>query len=459
MNTITELVGKNYPVMTYALSESTTSVNNQYADAVNEKNAVISVLSSCNTNVRNEIQKAATALSGYQTIYSDFGSYDSTRGWPYDSSVTTGDPGNLNHWVINTVESISVSGLSTSGASAFSCFGDETGHFPSGSTMLWLDEDENKWARVLITETKLISGATSGSEDDMTYVSVSAESLGYTIPSGITDICTIIDTYNYSSSYITTNYPNIATWSNKFLFALDHLTLPLNSSSGGTYGLNAKVGALSLGSASVAANKTKQDLVDYVYREFTTWTPVTSTASYVSVNSFLCPGGDMTSEFPSGTDLLIDMGIDNEVGCVVSASEYIPAWRSTYTEATVVLNVSGYIYSPATSALPLSAVTFSLDEDLISVSVSSHSGITPIPGAIYQDPVTIIWPGDITSTIPSGSTLICEFSSGDTEYFTPRYFTVYHVELEHDIRAGKTLVTVQDGLPLTENVWQINKWN
>jgi hypothetical protein len=456
MNTITELVGKNYPVMTYALSESTTSVGDQYTDAVNEKNALISVLSSCNTNVRNEIQLATTALDGYQTIYTDYGSYDSTWGWPYDSTITSGDPGTLNHWIIDVVTPVDVSGLTTSGASAFACDGNKTAEFPSGSTMLWLDENENNWSRVVIVESKVLSGGEGDEddEDDMTYVSVSAEALGYNVPTGITHICDITTSYYYNSSYITTNYPNIALWSWKFTFTLDHLTLPLNSSSGGTYGVNAKIGALSQGYTSISANKTKQDLMNDVYREFTTWTPITSNASYVSENSFLCPGGDMTSTFTSGTDLLIDMGVDNEVGCVVSASEYIPAWRSTYTEATVVLNVYGYINDPETSALPVSAVTITLDDGFTSVSVSGGSDL---PNAQYIDPVTIIWPGDITSIIPSGTSLICDYIPIYDKHVTPRYFTVYHVSLEHDPNANKTLVTVQDGLPLTENVWRVNK--
>lgn len=458
MDTITELVGKDYPIMTYAVSASDTSISDEYTHAVNEKNAIIGVLSSCNTNIRSEIQVAATSLSGYQTIYTDFGLYNSNWGWPYDSTVTTSSTGSVTHWLIDVVTSVDVSGLTTSGASAFVCDGDKTSYFivDDNIPMLWLDKDTNTWARVIITESILISGATSGSEDDMTYVSVSAEALGYTIPTGITHICDITSTYNYTSSYITTNYPNIATWSNKFLFALDHLTLPLNSSSGGTYGINAKVGALAQGYTMITANKTKQDLMDYVYREFTTWEEF-ATATYVSENSFLSPG-NLTSTLPSGTDLLIDMGVDNEVGCIVSASEYIPAWRSTYTEATVIYNLYGYIYDPETSALPISAVTITLDDGFTSVSVS---GGPNLPGARYVDPVTIIWPGDITSIIPSGTSLVCDYDNllppEPPQHVTPRYFTVYNVSVEHDDRANKTLVTVQDGLPLTEHVWRVNK--
>ena len=470
MTTLTQLVGKDYPVQLYSALGSYDTVSTELTNASSEKTAIMGVISSCNTNTRNDIQTASTALSGYQTLYDDFGVYDSNWGMYYDSTkpnddvVTNGR--SLNHWIIDVVTPVDVSGLKTSGPSAFECDGIKTDYFPSGSTMFWLDEDENDWARVVIVESKVLSGATSGSEDDTTYVSISAEAGGYSVPAGITHICDITTSYYYNSSYITTNYPNIASWSSKFIFAINHLTLPYGSY--GTYGINAKIGSLSQAQIITYYNETKLKGVDGAYREFTTWndhiildnTDHTkpdvafyddgSDETHETSVSFSC-SGDLTSVFTSGTDLLIDCGsVSREKPGIVDTSTYTDAWYSNYTEVVMVIDPLGYIYSPSLSALPLSAIDFLFEDGFETLSISGGSSI---PSALYIDPVTFAVPGNQTSTFVNGINIVGEYNTGNL-----RYFKVHSSSVKTNPLADRTLIRLKESLPITTGIWRVSKY-
>lgn len=470
MTPLTQLVGKDYPVQLYSALGSYDTVSSEKTKAETEKTALMGVMSSCYTNTLSEIQTAATSLNGYQTIYSNYGYYDSSWGMyydetkPYDDGYTNNR--SLNYWVIDTVTPVDVSGLATSGASAFICDGDKTSYFPVSATMLWLDTSAGEWARAIIVESEVISGATSGSEDDMTYVSVSAEALGYTIPTGITDICDIISTYNYSSSYITTNYPNIAIWNNKFLFVLDHLTLPYGST--GTYGINAKIGSLSQAQIITYYNETKLRGVDAVYREFTTWkdhiildnTDGTkpdvafyddgSDETHATSVSFSCLG-NLTSVFVSDTDILIDCGsVDREKPGIVDTSTYTDSWYSEYTEVVMVINPLGYIYSPSLSAEPLSAIDFLFEDDFETLSISGGSAI---PSATYIDPVTFAVPGNQTNIFVNGINIVGEYSMSN-----PRYFKVQSSSVISNPLAGRTLIRLKESLPISTGIWRVSKY-
>lgn len=274
MDTITEFVGKDCTYMVYAMDMSSTSVSGQQEKIVAERDAIINVINTSKNNALNDIISVADTEGGYYTIYGDFGVYDPYWGlmlegsvYVPDMSVTTHDPATLQHWVIDFGESYELTNLETSGASAFMCEGDMSGTLPpTGSTILWINNDE--WARAIITEVEIISGGMG----DLTYVCVSAETLGNDIPSGITDVYKINTIYTYASPDIITGYPEIIEWMNDFVFALDHLTMPIGAS--GIYGINGKWGAMNKGKTTIDANKNKQDAMDSHYRKYTQWTKI-----------------------------------------------------------------------------------------------------------------------------------------------------------------------------------------
>lgn len=316
MDTITEFVGKDCTYMVYALGMSSTSVSGQQSKIEAERDAIIDVIDTSMVNTSAGVISASNIENGYYTIYSDFGDYDQYWGLILEGSVyvpniavTTHDPATLQHWVIDFGTSYGLTNLETSGASAFICDGDMSGTLPaSGNTILWMNNDE--WARAVITEVEIISGGMG----DITYVSVSAEALGNSIPSGITNVYRINNTYNYTSPEITTGYPDIIEWMDDFIFALDHLTMPIGMS--GIYGINGKWGAMNKGKVTIDANKNKQDAMDSHYRKYTQWTKVLdntdpslpdvtfyddgSDTTGLTSMSFVCDG-DKTNIFTEGS--------------------------------------------------------------------------------------------------------------------------------------------------------------
>lgn len=276
MDAITEYVGKDCTYTSYALDMSSTSISGQQSKVDSERSAIITVIDTAKANTITCIASASELENGYYTLYSDFGSYNQYWGLTLDGgvyvpnySVTTHDPTTLQHWVIDFGDSYNLTNLTTSGASAFTCDGDVSDVLPDvGETILWVN-GETEWARAVITEVEVLPGI-----EETTHVSVSAESLGNAIPSDITDVRIVSPetTYDYTSSYITTNYPDISIWMNDFDFALDHLTMPMGT--GGIYGLNGKWGAMNKGKTTVDANKNKQDGMSSHYKKYTQWQKV-----------------------------------------------------------------------------------------------------------------------------------------------------------------------------------------
>lgn len=432
MDTITEFVGKDCTYMVYALDMSSTSVSGQQDKIIAERTAIITVIDTSMENTSAGIISASEIEGGFYTIYDDFGAYSPYWGLTLESgvyvtnlSVTTHDPTTLQHWVIDFGESYELTNLETSGASAFMCDGDMSGTLPpSGSTILWINNDE--WARAVITEVEVISGGMG--MDDTTYVSVSAEALGNTIPSGITDVYSIDTTYDYTSLAITSGYPEIIEWMNDFDFALDHLTMPIGAS--GIYGINGKWGAMNKGKITIDANKNKQDAMDSHYRKYTQWAKILdntdpalpdvtfyddgSDTTGLTSMAFVCDGdktdifteGSMvtTGEFSyqccldhtssdisepgrgvdwntywkvvptgsysawetgqsyqAGEDILCDCGVDKVKGSRIGYSVYTPASASSYTECTIVASINGYLNCPETSASFLSMSTSAMN--------------------------------------------------------------------------------------------------
>jgi hypothetical protein len=356
MDTITEFVGKDCTYMVYALDMSSTSISGQQTKIEAERTAILDVIDTSMANTSAGVISASILENGYYTIYSDFGSYNPYWGLSFEGgiyvpnlAVTTHDPATLLHWVIDLGTSYSLTNLETSGASAFTCDGDMSGTLPpTGSTIIWLNNDE--WARVVITEVDVISGG--GGMDDTTYIGVSAETLGNAIPSGITDVLSIDTTYDYTSSIIETNYPEITAWIADFDFALDHLTMPIGVS--GIYGINGKWGAMNKGKATVDTNKSKQDAMDSHYRKYTQWTKVLdntdaglpdvtfyddgSDTTGLTTTTFTC-SGDMTGTLIGGSTVTKESvsyqcyvthtsSATNEPGKGVDWSSY---WKITQT--------------------------------------------------------------------------------------------------------------------------------
>jgi hypothetical protein len=285
---------------------------------------------------------------------------------------------------------------------------------------------------------------------------------GGALPSSASSI-SMIDNWPYGTT--------MDTYVSDFDFAYDHLYHPLGVT--GTYGIIGRIEALSGGQLTVNANKNKQDAINAAYMPYTEWT-VTVSGAHVSFYddgsdptsassmAFTCDS-DMTSTFtysPSGRRLLVDCGVDKQKGCEVLLSYYTEPQWTTYTEVTITINPSGYTSSPALSALYINfdnPPPSSSEPHLETINISGSGGPIPISGATYQDVVTFIVVGDQTSTYVHDLPIICTYDSGND-----RYFLVYESQLRTGTEtlinrlAGKTLVKLTNGIPITTNITSVS---
>jgi len=432
MDKITELVGKDYTIMTYALTTSTSAANDQLTKLQAEKIAITSVMNTIRTDLSVGIHEKAISIS--KTEYFDV-SY---------GGITVRD------WGIGVLSEISLSGISYISATQFKCIGDKTNIFTTSKP-------------IIISNTTL-SSSVSGSI--RSFVSSSSYDLGYTyinvsgigIPSSISHVYSITTSHTSTAGIYS---DQIEKWMDDYDFAYDHLNCPVGVN--GTYGINARIASLSTGMTIVDANKTKQDNMDNVYRQYTTWSPLVSISAGTleyddtapdNIISFYC-SGDMTTNIPSGSDLLIDCGVDKQKGCKVTKVEYIPVSAASYTECTLIMDINAYMTSPSTSAVATSAMYMTFDDAFQTISVSGSD----IHGAIYVDGVTFVCPGNMESVLLSGGVdnvgatqLVATFGPSTEEYFSPRYFTVYNSIHLSNPHANQTKVTIGEGLPITQNI-------
>ncbi len=424
LNDIDNLLWYSAPIMTYAASASDASTTDQMAQLQSEKTAVENILSSATANVSGAVTSIAASSSGIPLFYGNFG-------------VTTD-----RDWFIDAVSLMNLYNLSASPTSAFSCSGDVKSSFPSGS-LLVIDNGVDGYSRAYVYSSTSTSGASA-----TTTVRVTAGTLATGIVTS--HLAHVYDVTSTNGPTYYTSETALQKWMNDFDFAYDHLNHAMDAT--GTYGINARIAALSAGTSTMTSNKNKYDSMDATYREYSDWTPILaasgSNVDYIEQNQFIC-SGNLTSTFISGAQLLIDCGVDGVKGCTVSWSEYIPTSAASYTDCTIVMNVSAYMYSPSTSALATSAMNLNFDTDFQTMSISGGASVS---GSVYFDPVTFRCPGDLTSILTVGTSLVADFN--DT--FTPRYFTVYAVEHVNDSQADHTKVTISNGLPLTTNISVVN---
>lgn len=415
MEKLDELIGKDYPIMTYALSSSTTATTDQLASLIAEKEAIENVLSTINTDFETYILNTSIDMNGYVYTYDTY-SID-----------------NIRDWQIEVVTPISLTSLSSSASNVFTCDGNVTTTFPA-EKIIYCD-NTTYVSRCIVSSSSHNSGTTT--------VTISA---GDILPS-------ISQVYDITSVHISSSFTdeNIIKWMDDFDFAYDHLHHPMNQT--GTYGILARISMLQSASDTVTLNKNKQDQMDSVYRQYTTWTPIVSGSDieYINEISFSCPS-DMTSIFTSGSDLLIDCGVDKQKGSKVQTSTYILPSAASYTECVIVYDIEAYMETPATSALPTSAMNFAFDDTILSLYIGGDE----ILGVEYVDPMTFKCPNDLTSELTTGTSLIGIFPDVDEDDFSPRYFNVYGSEHKSNPQADRTIVTINEGLPITSNIEVVN---
>lgn len=464
MDEITELVGKDCPIMTTAVSASNDGASSQITKLTKQRDGVLSVLSTIKGLMIPEVITEAAEFSTGVPYYKTPDSIPTSAAANY--GVTTTINGNIRDWQIDVVSPYDdTSNFVKLSDVSFSFDGiNGTPIVSSGGSLIYCGSPST-YERCLVSTSTALSSAP--------YTNLVTVSAG-TVPDDISSV-------NYITSSVTsTEYAsggsyynaNINKWMNDYDFGIDHLYHPLDQT--GTYGIIAQLSVMTSGATTISANKTKIDNMDSSYRDYSQWTPLVSGADveYYYENQFLV-SGDMTSYFPVSADLLIDCGDDGSKGCIVSTAEYISPSGASYTDFTIIMLLDPLMTSPETSGLPSSAMNLSFYDDVTNnnrlLSITLSGDVVPISGAIWVDYVTFYAPGDLTSTIPTGSTLICEFTpsgSGDTVYFTPRYFTVYECEHKQDIRENgegdninywdKTLVTISNGLPITKNISVVN---
>lgn len=455
MDEITKLVGKNYPNMVYALDSAEVSTSDQLASLTAERDALIGILDTIVTNISGAVMAKQspfpmpTTNATVCTVYTDLGGDVNHR------LLDTTQTDNARHWTIDTANDMVLPLLSSSGNVFFYSCASSGSMIPSGSTVIWYNGSDA--SRVTCTSSAWMSGGGGGAA----FIGCTPEPYGKSIPTGLTRIYSIVSASSITGDTLTSEQdPDIYNWMNDYDFTMDHLTHTIEADA--FYGINAKLSMLSTSMNSMANNKAKQDAMDGVYRKYTQWTPIAWTSAgnleYISETSFMIEG-DMTSTFPSGTDLLIDCAADKERGCKVRTTEYIPEWMNNYTECTIVINFTPYMLSVETSALPASAFTMNFDAPSVSggfVSISTSGGI-PLSGATWVDPVTFYVPGDMTGHLLSGSQLIGVFTPNYAEDpFVERYFTVMESVNLSSSSANHTIVSIEDGLTITNNISVLN---
>jgi hypothetical protein len=469
---ITELVGKDCPIMTFAMDSSSSGTVDQLAKLNRQKAGVEDVLNQIKGLIVPEIEIEASKFTSGVPYYKTPDSVPTSSAANY--GVTTAINGNVRDWQIeivspynNTSNFIKISGTSFS----FDGIG-ATPIVPSAGALIYCGGDT--YTRCLVS--------TSTASSSAPYTNIVTVSAG-SVPDNISSV-------NYvTSSVLSTSYASggihynskIDKWMKDYDFGIDHLYHPLGTT--GTYGIVAQITSMTAGANVISNNKTKTDGMDGAYRDYSQWVSLVSGSSleYVRENEFLV-SGNMLSSFPVSADLLIDCGSDGSKGCIVSSAQYFEPSGASYTDFTITMVLEPYMASPATSALPTSAFKLNFIDDvdgsvtgivdrLLSISLSGSES-NPITAFKWIDSVTFYTPGDLTSLVPTGSILICDFTPKSEEdehenyHFTPRYFSVYACEHKSDLRenadgnyllyADKTSVVLTNGLPITNKLSCVN---
>jgi hypothetical protein len=430
MNTIDELVSKNYPINVYALDQGTTSVETQLNDLYNERDTLSDILNTITIELSSAVIDKSDTMNGFHSIYQNSGGQ--TEYGPYGVS-------SVRNWCIDTGND---SGFTVNGMfNTFSILnGDFTSSFPSGSDIICANNTDDQHVKCTITLSQYVSGY------NLTTVHTSSHNM---ITKTITNVYYITGTYN-SSTF--TDY-NLVKYMNDFDFIYDHLNHPMDLT--GTYGIKARIQLMEQGQNTINANSNKMAQMDNVYRQYSSWVPVLSGSEieYINETSFRCDT-DKTELFSTDKELLIDCGIDKIKGCKVKSTEYIPLWLNDYTEVTITIDINGYIENEQTSSLPVSALNISFEDNFTTVKYFSNDEYIIIPDVHYVDELTFYLPTDLTSLLPTGTKIIVEYNEDFPKNI--RYFTIYEIENKINTYADTTIVNVYDGLPITENISIVN---
>lgn len=434
MDGITEFVGKTAPIMTYASGSSVDSITAQIAKLNSEKTAVEGVLTKITNDLTVVLNAKAISLGGTLSTFGQFG-IKNVGEW-----IITIGPNKYNmtyNFLDNTTVQDHVTCPTTASKFVISAAHD----IPLGT--------------VVTTSCSPIPVTILGKVGN-TYT-VDPENLNNTIST-----VGLVATGLWDSDAIITKFVS------DFDFAYDHLNAPLSATA--TYGINANLASLASSSISVAANKVKTDNMDSIYRSYTQWTKVLDNTDpllpdvgyYIDPETgddtkmmFYC-SNDMTSTFPVSADILIDCGVDKQKGGIVDTCTYVPVSAGDYTEVTIVINTDGYMATyPVSASFADINMAFDNPPSASLLSVQVFGGLfSTISGVVYNDLVSFLCPGDMTSTIPSGAIIVATYDDLPVEEGgTPiRYFTVYASEHKSSTDANRTIVTISNGLELTTNI-------
>lgn len=429
MNELDRMLMQDYSLLAYANNTSNTSVTDMLTSLNAEKLQLEGILS---------------------TITGEMNTYLSSKGDFYYTLQPNYGVSNVIDWIVYVFDTE----LDNNGPEddvtyvdeyTFKCLNDHTSVFTPGSGQpmpdsgsvisypvapsgcLLIDCGVDGIIDVYVTASAYPSGGTN-----TTTVTVS----GDTITSNINKVSTYDSQYSYSPSVNWDSDAYILQRINEFDYTYDHLHHTLDAT--GTYGVIAKIAALTTGSATITANKAKTDVVHSTYLRFTDWvlTFSGSNLSYYDDVTFLCSGGDYTNDFPVSGSLLINCGTDGYMGGITDSSEYI----TSHTEVKLI---------PDFNKIESSNENYFLDNTIESVSIS---GTVILDNNGSEDDVTFIdentfsCPGYYTEYFYEGVIdVTCVFSDRTV------YYTVYSAEIV-DLNENYTKVKYGSGLPITNNI-------
>jgi hypothetical protein len=403
MDEITTFLGIDYPLASFAATSTGTSLDEQISKLTDQKYGIEEVvMAGISSDMSALLAAKATALGGTLTTYGGYAITDVGE-W----TITVGGNKYCPQYIFLDNTNPVKGDVVYLAADSFSC----DVLIPDGT--------------LLATNLGNISILTSAGSVYTTNESILTPSLSYVA--------------NRQGSLWDSN-ADIVKLISDFDFAYDHIHQPIGSS--GTYGIQAKIDSLTTSSAIVAINKTKQDNMDIIYRPYSQWTPLDGIPIYINESSFAFPGENPLVFIPQ-TDLLIDCGPDKSKGCKVLSTEYIAPSAGSYTECVIVSDVESYISGTG------SYVDLSFSNDLLSVMLLNG---TPITGIEYNDEVSFNCPNDQATYLQVGTRLMCTFSGA----YPTRYFKVYGTETKSNSFAGYLIITLTNGLPITNNIEIIN---
>ena len=447
MDKLDSMLYKDYALQQTGASISSNAIATNLSDAVAERDALIGVLNKIISDLdAHFLQKTVDNVADvfFKNTALDYGNTTVTawKGYNYITELDNSGPEDNVTYIDPT---------------SFSCLNDHSSVFASGGTLITPTPGGAVNNCVVWPVGNFVCDcgvdglkyvAASGASYDIGMNLTTVGLIGNSITSNIRKVSYYNAQYSEtppvnwdSDTYITVREAD-------FVFTYDHLHKPITAT--GTYGVLAKIASITAGAATVTANKNKVDQVNDTYTKYSKWSkildnfdPLLADVSFLSTITFSC-SGDMTTTFPVSSSVMMDCGVDGIKGGDVSAVEYIPSWRSSYTK--IVLTPD--LINSTTQEMFLSSYLKSVSVSGTMILDNNDPGKDDVA---FVDEITMLSHNDHTLDFPVGtSKVLC-----DNDIDGIFEFIVYSVEAKSD-QSDCTIVTYTNGLPITANLRNVS---